>query len=267
MDDQHFRQILTHFGRSWDGYRKVRRGVKKRLQQHMQALACRSVSEYLQRLDSCPELGRQSELLLTVSISRFFRDHHLWHILEEHLVPELLARKTASLRVWSAGCAGGEEAYSFKILWHELNERCTALPDLVLVATDINPEYLERARTGIYPASSLREVSRERRLRYFEPVTDGRYYAVREFVKEAIDWKEHDLFSHPPGLEFDIIFLRNNVLTYYEPDLQAEALKQILGNLAPGGYLIIGSHEQLPFQPADLLPLPELTYVFKKTAA
>jgi chemotaxis protein methyltransferase CheR len=83
MDDASFHQILDHFNLSWKGYRKVRKGVKKRLSQHMQELGCVSVGEYMAAVSRAPEIENECRMHLTVSISRFFRDSRLWESLEK----------------------------------------------------------------------------------------------------------------------------------------------------------------------------------------
>ncbi len=93
MDDQQFRQLLNLFGFSWKGYRKVRKGVKKRINRHMKELGCRNMAAYLAELEKEDEARQHCELLLTVSISRFFRDREFWRTLEKKLLPELIRKK------------------------------------------------------------------------------------------------------------------------------------------------------------------------------
>jgi len=146
LADDSFRQLLEFFDLSWSGYRKVRKGVKKRIHRHMQQMGCRHISDYLAVLEKDRTCRRMCEQLLTVSISRFFRDWRLWEILAQDLLPEMVAHYPKRLTVWSAGCASGEEAYSFKIVWEQLKQKTGPLPDLYLLATDTNSETLARAR-------------------------------------------------------------------------------------------------------------------------
>ena len=120
MDDEGFRQLLNRFGYSWKGYRRVRKGVKRRLSRHMQQLGCRSLEEYLRCLESDGGLQRQFTNVMSVSVSRFFRDRALWKIMEEHIVPGIVRENEDRVRVLSIGCACGEEVYSFKIIWKGL---------------------------------------------------------------------------------------------------------------------------------------------------
>jgi len=264
MDDQQFRRILDFLGLSWNGYRKVRKGVKKRISRHMLQVGFRGVDELLLVMGTDGELRKQVENLMTVSISRFFRDRGLWQALEKHISSEIIEKKYEKVNVWSAGCACGEEAYSLKILWDTLREDFERLPDLELRATDMNPLYLDKARAGVYPASSLKELPADIRSQCFHPVK-GNHFAVTDSLKEGILWKvQNFLFDDPPQTEFQIIFLRNNLLTYYKEELREPAFGKILDTLKPGGFLIIGSHEKIPAECQALVPFPPHPNIFQK---
>jgi chemotaxis methyl-accepting protein methylase len=132
------------------------------------------------------------------------------------------------------------------------------------MATDINPTYLDKARSGIYSSSSLKEVQKDFQTTYFEPRSDGKRYAVRSFIKADIIWQLHQLHKDPPGTDYHIIFLRNNLLTYYQNHLKKTAFRKVLSQLRPFGFLIIGSHEKLPFETSELIPFLSFSYVFRK---
>jgi len=246
MDDEQFRQLLDRFNLSWDGYRKVREGVKKRLRRHMQKSGCRNVQEYLQALERNPQLRNECKQLLTVSISRFFRDRRLWEVLETDILPAIFNSAREEIRVWSAGCALGQEVYTFKILWQKLEESKGNGPRLRLWATDVNPDYIRRAQEGIYSPSALKEVP-ERFLRtHFRRPKGKKSFLVNPILKQGVIWEIRDLLSPPPGSGFDLVFLRNNLFTYYSPELKRPAFANIAESIRRGGYVIIGSHEALP---------------------
>ena len=264
MDDQQFRKLLDEFGLSWNGYRRVRKGVIKRIRRHMQQLNCPSVDSYLLTLQQNQELRLKCEHLLTVSISRFFRDRFLWNTLENEIIPSIIMKNRDRVKVWSAGCACGEEVYSFKIMWKGLENIPERLPNLELLATDMNPLYLDKARSGTYSRSSLREVPEAIRSLYFESQKGGKHYAVAPLLKKDILWQDHHLLSNPPTSDFHLIFLRNNLLTYYDERLAVPAFQKIVVSLAPNGYLIIGSHENLLPGASHLIPVGGLPYVFQR---
>ena len=266
MNDQQFRQLLNRYEFSWTGYRKVRKGVKKRIHRYMKSIECSNMTAFLAELDKNDEVRHQCELLMTVSISRFFRDRGFWQGLKEHILPEFMDVDRKKIKFWSAGCACGEEVYSFKIIWTLLSNSYLHVQDLEVLATDINPIYLERARSGIYPPSSLKEVTKEIQSRYFKQKGGKKLFEVKATLKKGIIWKNHHLLSDPPGLNFDIIFLRNNVLTYYEEELKKKAFRKVLDCLAPNGFLVIGCHEKVPFETTDLIGVEPHPYVFRKEA-
>ncbi len=263
MDDRQFRHLLDFLGLSWAGYRKVRKGAKKRVSRYMQQLGFRSIDEFLSAMEKNRELRRPVVILMTVSVSRFFRDRALWQVLERHVLPEIIVKKDEKVKVWSAGCACGEEVYSFKILWDTMQRRFQQSPVLELWATDINPLYLQKAREGIYPLSSLKELPAEWRAGYLRPVGESRL-AISDFLKKGVLWKVQDLLTDaPPQAGFQIIFLRNNLLTYYKDEIKKPAFGRITESLAPHGFLIIGSHEKLP-ESGGLVPFPHHPNIFKK---
>jgi chemotaxis protein methyltransferase CheR len=188
--------------------------------------------------------------LLTVTISRFFRDKQLWDVIRSH-IPKQAHASGPIVRVWSAGCACGEEAYSFKILWNEAGKNYPSLPTLEVWATDINPAALQKAREGVYPPSSLKEVSPQLKNEYFTQVKG--VFSIAEGLKPGIHWIYHDMLSGAPlPVCFDLIFLRNNLLTYYELPLKAPAFLRVVDALRWGGYIIIGNNEEIPSKEAPL---------------
>lgn len=264
MDDHQFARLLDFFNYSWKGYRKVRKGVKKRVSRHMQELGCRNVDDYLERIKTDNAIQTECKRRMTVSISRFFRDRLMWQILEEQILPELTRQGRFQVGIWFAGCAGGEEVYSFKMVWEAFKTRNKQVPGLLVIATDINPVYLERAQKGIYPPGTLREVDESRRSFWFERYRNAQY-AVKLLLKEGIDWRVHDfLIDNPPASDFDIVFLRNNLLTYYPGETIQRPLERIIDALSPSGFLVIGAKEEMPWH--GLTRLSRFSrYVFRKT--
>lgn len=200
MNDQDFYLLLEFLGLSWQGYRKVRKGVKKRVSRHMQALGCRSVQEYLEQLEQKADVRIQCDLALAVPISRFFRDRKLWEALENRLLPELIDTGKSRIRVWSAGCACGEEVYTLKILWEQMNWHTDTLPVLDITATDLHPIHLERAAAAVYPLSSLKEMPEAAKSIWFEAEPRGGRFRLKPDLKGGITWRSHDFLSGPPGL-------------------------------------------------------------------
>jgi chemotaxis methyl-accepting protein methylase len=264
MDDQQFRQLLNYFGLSWRGYRKVRKGVINRIRWHMGGMGCHNMAAYLIELGNNEDARHICERLMTVSISRFFRDQKLWETLKNEIVIQLIERPQEKINVWIAGCASGEEVYSLRIIWEDLRSTYLHLPNMEIMATDLNPQYLERAKAGAYPSSSLKELSENLKSRYFHKKTEKHLYFVKALLKEGIILKNHNLLNDAPGPQFDLIFLRNNLLTYYKDAIKMSALKKVTNSLSDNGFLIIGSHEKLPSENRDFLSITPLSYVLRK---
>jgi len=231
----------------------------------MKQLGCRSVDEYLHILDSDEEVSQQCECLMTVSVSRFFRDQMLWKIIEDHIMPDVLRENRDEVKFWDAGCACGEEVYSMKMLWETLHSRVDSMPDIEVWATDINPVYLRRAQEGIYSISSIKEVRKELREMYFIFQEDKNVFRINPLLQKGIFWKVHNMLYDFEENNFHIIFLRNNLLTYYRDEIKQPAFQKVVNSLAQGGFLIIGSHEKLPAESKVLLPFGRQTDIFKKT--
>jgi chemotaxis methyl-accepting protein methylase len=136
---------------------------------------------------------------------------------------------------------------------------------LELWATDANPLWLSKARAAIYGRSSLKEVEPNVRETYFQPVPGSPEFAVALWIKRDIIWRVHDLVADdPPAEDFSLIFLRNNLLTYYNEAIQRPVLEMILGSLGSPGFLIVGSHETIPEELTSVEPCPFHRLIFRK---
>jgi len=252
MEDRQFKTILSFFGLSFQGYRKVRRGAKKRLGRHMQKLECNMVSDYLERVRNHPEVMHECRLALTVSISRFFRDRMIWDTIRKKVLPDLARKNHTSLHIWSAGCARGEEAYSMKLIWEKAVKETLNLSRIRLLASDINPEY-------------LKEVSESDRKAFFHIRKNGKQFSVKPFLRTDINWQIIDLCAELPSQRFDLIFLRNNVLTYLDGNYKKQAFQNIVKKLNPGGFLVKGSHETIPEKDVSLIRLRDQANILIKS--
>jgi chemotaxis protein methyltransferase CheR len=264
MDDKSFRRLLDRLGLSWQGYAKVRTGVKKRIHRHMRELGLPTLDDYLQAMID-PEILKHVERLMSVSISRFFRDRSLWRILAEEILPEIIARQGKNIDVWSAGCALGQEACSLAITWEILKMKRSGLPDLRILATDINPDYAGKARSGVYRRSSLKGMPDGIESIYFHACEDRENYCAADCLKKYIVWEVHDLMKErPPAGVFQIIFLRNSLFTYHRSERVSAVFLNILDSLDDAGFFIIGSRERLPFPIPGLSSFKGSAYIFQK---
>ncbi len=262
MNDTHFKELLAFLGMSWDGYRRVRKGVKKRIIRHMQKLNCREMSAYLKELSINPAARQTCDFLMTVSISRFFRDYPIWKVLENEILPSFSSKM--KINVWSAGCACGEEAYSINIIGNRFRENIPSSPQIAITASDLKSEYIGKALIGQYSPSSLREVPSDWRERYFYKVKGRKWFEVKEYLKKGIRWKAGTFDSPMSCMNFDIIFLRNNLLTYYLNPEKEMVFHSILNRLASPGWLITGAREKLPVNSPSLKSVLAVPGIFYK---
>lgn len=263
MDDASFRRILDFFRLSWVGYRRVRKGVKKHLVRRMASLGLRGVDDYLRFIGHDSAEAQIARRLLTVNISRFFRDRRLWDILRDTVFPDLAVSSPQGPRVWCAGCARGEEVYSLKIAWNESTRSIPGTPPIEIWATDLDPLVLELAQRGEYSWSSLRELDPLLVERYFVGV--GNHFCIMDTLKGQIHWECRDILSdEPPVFSPDLVFLRNNVLTYHPLETLQPAFQSVIDNLRWGGYLVVGNNEEIPTTGGSLRRIPEYRGILKK---
>ncbi|MGH9789370.1 MAG: CheR family methyltransferase [Candidatus Acidiferrales bacterium] len=210
------------------------------------------VEDYVEWLLESPLARQQTELLashLTVGETYFFREPHTFRILEEQILPELVqSRRSAGkrLRIWSAGCATGEEPYSIAIsLFQELPDRADW--NLTILASDINPAFLDKAAKGVYKDWSFRDVSPELKDRYFRRRQGGGWEVLKP-IKQMLTFSYLNLADDVyPSLvnntnAMDIVFCRN-VLMYFAPACARQVVAKLYRSLAEGGWLICSRAE------------------------
>jgi chemotaxis protein methyltransferase CheR len=244
--------------------------------ERLRKLALPGIEQYAQLLSQDSAVGRQERELLTVRCttgeSYFFRDPGQIDLLATKLLPELIMRRarTRTLRLWSAGCASGEEAYSLAMLVDELAPRLAGWRVLIL-GTDINREALQKARRGVYREWSFRALDAQRKQRYFEPLGDQWQIAPR--LRDRVDFRHLDLVRSPfpeaasDLAEFDLILCRN-VFIYLDAHAVGGITAKFSQALADGGYLVTGHGELFGH---DTPPLHMRVYaqsaVFQKNSA
>lgn len=241
-------KALPRLQMRWAGFRKIRTRVCKHIQRHINSLQLTTVQDYEAYLQAHPEEWRKLDELCQVTISRFYRDKMVFAYLAETVLPALcqqvLQQGRRELRVWSAGCASGEEPYSLKLVWRYcLNNQ---FPQLVLnlLATDTKNDLLRRAGEACYPFSSVRNLPVAWRETAFSK-TDGTYCLQPEY-QQGVIFQCHDIRRPVPASGFDLILCRNLAFTYYDQALQTRIAQQLIDALLPGGGLVLGVHETLP---------------------
>ena len=230
-------------GLRWAGFRRVRGQVCKRIARRFRELGLADFAAYRDHLERTSDEWPRLDELCHVSISRFFRDREVFTRLT-YLLDERIGTGQHELRLWSAGCASGEEPYTLAIVaafalapkhpgltWH-------------ITATDADPLLLERARRGCYRPSTLREIPSEWVPLAFEGQGDER--CVRPLLRERVEFLQQDLRREMPAGPFDAILCRNVAFTYFDEPTQRAVLERLVARLLPEGLLVIGAHEKLP---------------------
>jgi two-component system, chemotaxis family, CheB/CheR fusion protein len=217
--------------------------ILRRLKRRMVATGTETIEAYSSYLGDNPEEIRQLVNTLLIKVTEFFRDPELFEYLRREVLPGLLEearREDRQLRIWSAGCATGEEAYTLAIVVSELLGSEAALSDVRIFATDVDEEAVDFARHGVYPESALAGLTEEQTEHYF--IGDDGHYEVKKPVRGMIVFGEHDLARRSPFPRIDLVVSRN-VLIYFTQELQRRALQLFAYSLRNGGYLVLGKAE------------------------
>ena len=223
-----------------DGYKDL--CIKRRIAARIRAVGFADPQPYIALLENSVEEQERLLEALTIHVSQFFRNPSTFARLEKQILPELLqqaSRHNSKLRIWSAGCAGGEEPYSIALLCQNLS----AGSDLVsIVASDISREILQRAKQARFTKSRVAEVPAELLKRHF--VCQENSYQLAGEIRQRVRFFRHDILSERPNFRVDLILCRN-LLIYLSRPQQEQVLRLLATALLPGGYLVLGRAETL----------------------
>ncbi|MCM3879400.1 MAG: tetratricopeptide repeat protein [Vicinamibacterales bacterium] len=221
------------------------------LEARMQQLGLERVDDYYAKLlnaggtPSAEAEFRQLVNLVTITETCFFRDAAQFRMLREQILPELMQKSPKTVRIWSAGCSSGEEAYSIALTLWEMGAYL-AYPDckFEIVGTDINTAVLEAARTGAYCVRALRNVDGSLLKRHFQQ--DGGQFVLDEEIRRRVAFEQGNLTQMPmpsTGVQ-DVVFCKN-VAIYFKPDIALRLVQGLHDTIAEGGYLLLGHAESL----------------------
>ncbi|MFO7849791.1 MAG: chemotaxis protein CheB [Spirochaetia bacterium] len=244
-----FNLLRSHSGHDFSNYKP--NTVTRRIERRMALLQIETIEKYVEYIrlteDELDALFRD----LLIGVTNFFRDAEAFGTLEKLIVPELFAGKKSgdNIRVWSAGCSTGEEAYSIAILLQEYMETLQENYNLQVFATDIDGHSIATARKGIYPASIAADVSPERLSRYFieESVTSEgvpESYRITKKIRDVMIFSEQDVIKDPPFSSMDLISCRN-LMIYLNGELHKKIIPLFHYALSPGGILFLGTSESI----------------------
>ncbi|MCS7046283.1 MAG: PAS domain-containing protein [Gemmataceae bacterium] len=235
-----FRMLRDAYGIDFAQYKSST--VSRRIERRLLLNRAHEIDDYVQRLrEDSEELDALYRDLL-IGVTRFFRDAAAFERLEKEVLPGLLADlpRDEELRMWVAGCATGEEAYSLAILIQEQRERLGRPFKVKIFATDVHRSSLEYASTGIYTEAQLADVSPERLARHFVRKSEG--YQVCPELRHMIVFAPHNVIKDAPFTKLDLIACRN-LLIYLQPPAQKKVLSLFHFGLKTNGVLFLGPSE------------------------
>jgi len=256
-DDQGFtalqKGIFRETGLDLSQYRE--KCLKRRIDVRLKATGAQTYLEYTTVLKKDPAEYARLLDALTINVSNFFRNKSTYRVIENTIIPELVSLKKKQgkkiIRIWSAGCASGEEPYSIGILFNEILGKHITDFLISIYGTDIDANILNKAKAAEYENNSVSEVEENILRRYFR--YDGKY-RLKDEITQMVKFKHHNLISDKPLTHMDVILCRN-ALIYFTRDLQQKLFETFYEGLNKKGYLILGKTESLTGEPARMLQL------------
>jgi len=255
--------IKSNRGFDFTGYKRP--SLERRFAKRMQALKIGSYGEYRAFLERHPDEFLDLFNTILINVTAFFRDAPAWEYLRNEIVPRLVAESEGreGIRIWSTGCASGEEAYSLAMCFAEAMPNDGFRDRVKIYATDVDEEALSDARHGIYPAAKLDEVPEDLRERYFERIEQR--YLVKPDLRRSVIFGRHDVVQDPPISRIDLLTSRNTLM-YFTPDAQSRILANFQFALRDHGYLFLGKSEMMLSRSSLFTPVDLKRRVFQKTA-
>ena len=224
--------------------------VLRRIERRLLVLGCLDVSEYADRLADSPEEREQLRRELLIPVTSFFRDNSAFKILLHQVLVPMVRQQPPNrpVRVWSAGCATGEEAYTLGILLLEACQLAQCWPGVKVFATDVDQRVLDLASAGSYPAGLAESLGAERVARYFTQQDDR--LVVRPELRQIVLFARHNLLDDAPFTKMDLVVCRNTLI-YFQAEAQERVMRRLQYALNAQGVLFLGSSESLGPLQAD----------------
>jgi chemotaxis protein methyltransferase CheR len=250
INDEDFAEIrdILFEGRGFDldGYKD--RCIKRRIAARVRNLGYPRIEGYIALLANDDEEQERLLEALTIHVSQFFRNPTTFSVLEEKLLPELLRKRRGEgeVRVWSVGCAAGEEPYSIALLCDEM---CGPHDQVSILGTDVSADVLKKARAGLYETHRLVEVPDPVLAEYF--IKEGVRYRLNGRIRSKVRFLRHDILQDRPFPRADLILCRN-MLIYFSRQEQEKILKILVNALAPEGLLVLGRAETMVSESREL---------------
>jgi two-component system CheB/CheR fusion protein len=255
-------QVREATGIDFKSYKETT--VLRRLQRRLAATGVATLDGYIQHLQQHPEEYERLVASVLIKVTEFNRDPDLFNTLFSQVLPELVEAGRVRgnvLRIWSAGCATGEEAYSLAILVAEVLGDALEYFTVRIFATDLDNAAIDFARHGTYPPSALAGLPADIIARYFTLVNGN--YEVHKRIRNMVVFGQHDLGRRAPFPQIDLCLCRN-VLMYFTHELQTRALQLFAFSLRDGGYLVLGKAESTSPLATYFMPVYQHLKVYRR---
>lgn len=229
--------------------------MKRRLTSLYEKKGFHSFHDFFKALNKEETLLHEFLDRMTINVSEFYRNAKRWEVIEKKIIPNLL-KKNTTLKVWSAACSTGEEPYTLSMILSNF----FPLNKISILATDIDVNAIARAKIGVYPERSLKEIPEMMKRRFF--TIEGSHYRISEEIKKTVTFKKQNLLADPFERQFDLIVCRN-VLIYFTDEAKHELYQKFSAALKREGIFFVGSTEQI-FNPTVYGLETEDTFIYKK---
>ncbi|MEH1833173.1 MAG: CheR family methyltransferase [Nostoc sp.] len=266
--DPEFENLLIYLresrGFNFTSYK--RSTLMRRVSKRIQLLTIKNFQEYIDYLKIHPEEFNYLFNTILINVTAFFRDPLAWEYLAEQILPNLIRNKKTSdqIRIWSAGCASGEEAYTLVILMAQILGVEEFRQRVKIYATDVDQDALKQARLAMYSAKDVQAMPDEIREKYFEIV--GNHYLFREDLRRSVIFGRHDLLQNAPISRLDLLVSRNTLM-YFNSEAQGQILSRFYFGLNDGGYLFLGKAEMLLIHSDLFTPINLKNRIFTKVSS
>jgi chemotaxis protein methyltransferase CheR len=257
--DQDYQQFILHIlkktGIDLSLYKEGQ--MKRRLATLYEKRGFGSFQEYFIEMNRSPQLLNELLDRITINVTEFFRNAQRWSVLENKILPRLLAEKKP-LKIWSAASSTGEEPYTLAMIL----SKYLPISQFSILATDIDNKAIQRAKEGIYQERSITEIPELMKEKYFQQ--DGPLYRLSPEIKRLVTFRQHNLLADSFDKHFDLIICRN-VLIYFTEEAKSLLYRKFSQSLRQGGSLFVGSTEQI-FTPGEYNLEIEDTFFYKRSS-
>src|SRR6266852_9290331 len=260
-ENEHLDYLRHTRGFDFTAYKRP--SLIRRVQKRMDTVAISDFNEYIDYLEVHPDEFKHLFNTILINVTAFFRDEGPWDYLRTTIIPGLLQKRAADgvIRVWSAGCASGEEAYTIAMLLAEAAGPDVFAGRVKIYATDVDDEALNDARRAVYMPRQIEGVPPELLQKYFRP--DGDRFVLDKDLRRSVIFGRHDLIHDAPISRMSLIICRNTLM-YFNAEVQSRILTRFHFALADDGILVLGKAEMLLTRSEMFAPVDLRSRVFRK---